>query len=85
MRLFQECLPIQGSLVQQVLDAINPTYLSHLHNRITGQVLSEIHALVIYLFLTYRKDTAQSLRKDHDDTAAMEYSLTNLIYVILTT
>ena len=68
MRVLQEYLLVQRSLVQQVLAVIEPKYLSLLRNRITGKIPSEICALVLHLFLIYRKITTQSLRKMYNDT-----------------
>ena len=82
VRTFQSYLLIQRALVQQVLEAIEPKYLSSLRNRITGQVPSEIRDLILHLFRVYGKITPQHLKSKYDAVEALNYSIDEPIDVI---
>ena len=73
---------IQRALVQQVLEAIEPMYLSSLRNQITGQVPSEIRDLILHLFHVYGKITLQQLKSKYDTVEGLNYSIDEPIDVI---
>ena len=53
LNTFQEYQLVQRALVQQVIEVIYVKYLTALSNCITGQVPSEIRALILHLFRVY--------------------------------
>ena len=83
VRNFQSYLLIQCALVQQVLEAVEDKYLSCLRNSITGQVLSDIRDLILYLFRVYGKITLQQFKSKYDAIESVQYSIDELIDVVI--
>ena len=70
-------------LIQKVLTKIDTQYVTYLRNRITGQGMEDILALVIYLFNLYGKITPQKLCTKIKDVKEMEYHIsepTNTVF-----
>ena len=70
------------AVIQQVLEAIGPEYLTRLCNRVTGQVPSDIRLLFSSLFSIYGKISANQLREKYDEVATMSYEVMEPIDVI---
>ena len=81
-RIFSEYNLIMRALIQQVLEAIGPKYLTRLRNRVTGQVPANIRLLFSSLFAIYGKVSANQLKEKYDEVASISYDITEPIDVI---
>jgi len=83
LKYFAKYQLVQRGLIQHVLEVIDHKYLTHLRNRVTGQVPKDIRELLVSLFRIYSKITANQLKDKYDDVYTMSYDIVDPIDVIL--
>ena len=82
LRIFSEYQLVQRATIQQVLEAIDPKYVTRLRNRVTGQVPTDIRFLFMSLFSIYGKISANNLKDKYDNVATMSYDIDEPISII---
>ena len=80
--VFRECIRVEQALVQQLVAAIEPQYLTATRNRVTNSITLPISEVLQYLQVTYGRITAQMLKEKHDAVNRMTYNVNLPIDII---
>eukprot|EP00957_Ditylum_brightwellii_P211860 15366685-Ditylum_brightwellii.AAC.1 len=80
--LFNECNTIEKILIQQIIDAVDATYLTAIRDPITHQVKSTIPIILKHLFDNYGDFMAEELRELQEQVENLTYQPTKLIDTI---
>ena len=75
LRVFREVTGVERALLQQIVAAIEPQYLSAMRNRQTNSIIAPISDVLEYLQITYGKVMPQMLQDKTDEVTHMTYSV----------
>ena len=75
LRAFLEYTLMQRVLIQQVVAAINPKYISALRNHVTGQLLPNVCLIFLYFFRIYSKIRSEFLQKKKTIVKTKTYNI----------
>ena len=75
LRLFNEVLGVEKALLQQIIAAVEPHYLSAIRNRTTNSITIPLYDVLQYLKRTYGRVTPQMLSDKTTQVTQMVYNL----------
>ena len=73
MRLFQECNGVEKALKQQLVEAIDGSFLIALRNRSTNAISAPLYDVLTFLFVSYGKVTSTMLDEAEMKVKQMTY------------
>jgi hypothetical protein len=73
LRLFHEVRGVERALMQQIVSAVEPSYLAAMRNRTTGQFTGTVYQLLQYLLTVYGKISPSQLLQLEQDTKSFIY------------
>ena len=82
VRLFNECNNLEQALRQQIVKAVNDSYLTALRNRQTNTINVPIPVIIDYLFSNHGRVTPAMLHQEEKHVKEMFYDPTHPINVI---
>ena len=82
LRVFHEVQGIERTLFQELVAAIDSSYLAALRNRTTGQFSGTVFATIQHLITTYGKISLGQLNQLESDTKSMTYDPQNTVDIV---
>ena len=79
---FEVCQATDKALIAQLVEAIDPIYLSAMLNRTTGQYTGSIGAIIAQLFHTYGKVTPQQIKAKEMELYNMHYDIIQPVHTV---
>ena len=82
MHVFKEVNAVDQVLIQQIIQAVEPDFLSALHDRTTNSINMPVFNVLDHLGNTYRNVTEEMLQERKERVSRMSYSLSQPINII---
>ena len=82
MRVFKEVHAVDQALIQQIIQAVEPDFLSALHDCTTNSINMPVFNVLDYLGNTYGNVTEEMLQEREERVSCMSYSLSQPIDIV---
>ena len=82
LHVFIKVNAVDKALIQQIIQAIEPEYLSALRDRVTNSINIPVFNVLQHLENSYGNVKAEALQVQDDEVSCMSYSLAQPIYMI---
>lgn len=74
VRVFREVMGVENALKQQLIKAVDPTYLDAIRDHITYDLIGDLQENLHFLLTTYGKVTPETLAEEYEKVIATTYN-----------